>query len=576
MSKPNTNETTTDASVIEKPIINAHTHIFNADDVPQWIAKKFVPLLFLPFVNLRVWIGLYTFWEENIKDYVYKIRDFRKSFLGHANLAFWTMSLYWVGISFLFINVIFGLLDVFDYQYDHESRWDHIVIWIKDHLYLIGKYLSFLLPLFILVTAFFSKLAGKIIWKLSTSLLGVSQLIPDNQTIAFAKRYIHIVKYARYKTQDRIYHRLYKMYPGGSKFVVLPMDMEHMGAGKTKRSYLEQLHALKRYKEKGQKNHEVMLPFIFADPRRFDHVAQSRISGHAKFTYDKVPIDIDKPYFDWKWNPDSKKVELKDSWMKDYLEVQENRFSGIKIYPALGYYNYDLQINFTHPLNYLILLEPSLLREHLHRNVKANLDKEKCIHTIFGYDKNKQQLDRDLRDLKINIAHYGGSEEWLRYWELDRVEQSQEIEEEPTTGFVFLKKKNDEGYAEEIDWGSLANLWNFHVDWYTIISSMMLQYKNVYADISYTLHHPETMPLLNRTMQNPGLARKVLFGTDFYVVRNHKSEKQLFAELSDAMSKEHLDQITRENTFTYLETRKEEEARLKEEEEQKKAEEGKE
>jgi len=303
MSETSTNETTNDASVIEKPIINAHTHIFNADDVPNWIAKNFIPLLLLPLFYLRLWIGAYHFWKDNISPIVYKVRDFRKWIIGHANLSFWTYLIYWVGISFLIINVIFGILTVFDHQYPHESNWDQIVLWAKDHIYVISKYLSILLPIFIVAATFLSQWTGKIIWKLTTSLLGISKFIPDSKALGFAKRYLYIVKFASYQKQDRIYQRLYKMYPSESQFVVLPMDMEHMGAGKTKRSYLEQLHALKMYKERGLTNHDVMLPFIFADPRRFDYVAQSRKSGHARFTYNEdQKINIDKPYFDWQWN----------------------------------------------------------------------------------------------------------------------------------------------------------------------------------------------------------------------------------------------------------------------------------
>jgi hypothetical protein len=79
--------------------------------------------------------------------------------------------------------------------------------------------------------------------------------------------------------------------------------------------------------------------------------------------------------------------------------------------------------------------------------------------------------------------------------------------------------------------GKPEQLWKF-TDWYSIISSMMLQYPNVYADISYILHSDsEVLPLLKQTLQNPVLKQKVLYVTDFFVVRNHKSDKNMLADM---------------------------------------------
>jgi hypothetical protein len=44
----------------------------------------------------------------------------------------------------------------------------------------------------------------------------------------------------------------------------------------------------------------------------------------------------------------------------------------------------------------------------------------------------------------------------------------------------------------------------------------------------------------------------VLFGTDFYVVRNHKSEKQMLADLQKALTPDELAWITYINPKTFL------------------------
>jgi len=48
------------------------------------------------------------------------------------------------------------------------------------------------------------------------------------------------------------------------------------------------------------------------------------------------------------------------------------------------------------------------------------------------------------------------------------------------------------------------------------------------------------------------LRSRVLFGTDFYVVRNHKSDKEMLADLEAALSEDELDMIGRINPRQFL------------------------
>ena len=90
---------------------------------------------------------------------------------------------------------------------------------------------------------------------------------------------------------------------------------------------------------------------------------------------------------------------------------------------------------------------------------------------------------------------------------------------------------------------------------------MMMRYPNFYSDISYTVSHPELYPLLRSTLKsgdeekNPGfnkLRTRVLFGTDFYVVRSQMADKEIVAELRGYLSEEEFDLIARENTAEYV------------------------
>ena len=81
---------------------------------------------------------------------------------------------------------------------------------------------------------------------------------------------------------------------------------------------------------------------------------------------------------------------------------------------------------------------------------------------------------------------------------------------------------------------------------------MMLQYDNLYADISYILHDEKIFPLIKQTLQNDELKTRILFGTDFYVVRNHKSEKQMLADLQKALTPGELARISFTNPKKFL------------------------
>ena len=84
----------------------------------------------------------------------------------------------------------------------------------------------------------------------------------------------------------------------------------------------------------------------------------------------------------------------------------------------------------------------------------------------------------------------------------------------------------------------------------------MLQYKNVYADISYTLHDEATLNLLKRTlMSTSGICDRVLFGTDFYVVRSQKSDKQMWTDIIGALSERELELIAVENPRKFLQNK---------------------
>lgn len=405
--------------------------------------------------------------------------------------------------------------------------------------------------------------------------------VSENQA-KFIARYINIGRFAYYDKQYNIYSKLKQQYPANTEFIILPMDMEFMEAGKLTKegNYEQQMLELKQLKS----NHPEAHPFVFVDPRR-ENV------GYQDF---------------FKWREENGKVILEDCFIKKYIE--EEKFDGFKIYPALGYYPFDekllplwkyaadngipimthcirgtiyyrgikkeewnfhpifkqkinsktdeldylllpnqknieYSIDFTHPLNYLCLLDEKILVKLIEKSTDLKLK------SLFGYNEANNTISHNLRDLKICFAHFGGDDEWKKHLESDRDIFSHQIIKNPLTGLNFFKNNNlEESY------GLLENIWR-GVDWYTIITGMMLQYENVYADLSYIIHNTEIFPLLKQTLQNEKLQKRTLFGTDFYVVRNHLTEKEMLANTQANLSKEEFDNIARENPINYLKTK---------------------
>jgi hypothetical protein len=59
-------------------------------------------------------------------------------------------------------------------------------------------------------------------------------------------------------------------------------------------------------------------------------------------------------------------------------------------------------------------------------------------------------------------------------------------------------------------------------------------------------------PLLKRTLENNGLRSKVLYGTDFFVVRNHKSDKNMLTEYEEGLSHADFTVIAKINPRKFL------------------------
>jgi predicted TIM-barrel fold metal-dependent hydrolase len=66
----------------------------------------------------------------------------------------------------------------------------------------------------------------------------------------------------------------------------------------------------------------------------------------------------------------------------------------------------------------------------------------------------------------------------------------------------------------------------------------MKECENIYTDVSYTAHDQKYLNLISEILNDSKIKERIMFGTDFYVVSNHKTEKEFWIDM-----KHHLDEV---------------------------------
>ncbi len=641
----------------KKQLINAHTHVFTGNFVPPFLAKSIVPWPFFYLLNVSWVISLFKIYYSWKRKRYGKGKNRKRwltlsySYIRNNIVLYllYRLVLIWLGVvaTLIFAEWFKKIVDPGAYL---SNSIDKILKWMADHFLYFDFHWSIKLICFLAIVIFIKWSRNFLIFIIK-NIWGFLKKMPNETTLALINRYLMLGRFAFYKNQQDVAERALHQLPPGSGIVILPMDMEYMGAGKTKMPkrilknrqkkldqgwlkedfqdvYKYQMRELWEFvkKDKGypkHPDHKKYYPFLFLDPRR---IAEEK-----------------EGFFDYEIGENGK-IKLKKCFVKTYME--DRNFCGFKIYPALGYYpfdefllpiwryanennipimthciigvvyyrglkkpdwdlhpifkdefdydkqmllpetkNLDFQLNFTHPMNYLCLVEEPLLRE-----VVSKTAPDSPVRELFPIDPATGKLAYDLSGLKICMAHFGGEKEWTRYMEQDREVYSQRLLRDPQEGINFIKfnlSKKAEKESEqnnnknELSWNKLYQIWH-KADWYSIICSMLIDYNNLYADISYIISKESIYPLLKYTLEKGlnyqeeieafnketdpvkkakvlsgknKLRSRVLFGTDFYVVRNHKSDKDLFVKTKSLLAEEEFDLITRDNPYDYLKSK---------------------
>lgn len=183
-------------------------------------------------------------------------------------------------------------------------------------------------------------------------------------------RYAAFLKAAFRKNQEENLQILVEYYPTGTKFVILPMDMAYMGAGKIKEDIDKQHSEIARLAT-SEKYKDILIPFAHIDPRRPDSL--QRLSSL----------------------------------------VEKDNFQGVKIYPTLGYPpDSDVLMKDIYP--YMVSKNIPLIAHCSPGWVNSKDMSREEAHALADPYNYKRVMD-SFPDLRICLGHFGGISEWRKH-----------------------------------------------------------------------------------------------------------------------------------------------------------------
>lgn len=211
--------------------------------------------------------------------------------------------------------------------------------------------------------------------------------------------------------------------------------------------------------------------------------------------------------------------------------VEEYKFKGVKLYPPLGYFPYDEALDpiyaycqeknlplLTHcspfnPVHFkgkkkdlLKLLAKSIDPIDTHKKSK----KELC--SLFTYPGNFKHVVKKFPKLRICFGHFGSSYFW------DQFIHHPELED----------------------------------NWMRVIKDMCVEYDNFYTDISFTMADMKYFSLLKVLLTDDKLRKKILFGSDYYMVEVESNERRFGLDLRAYLGEAYFNAIAVENPKVYL------------------------
>ena len=294
------------------------------------------------------------------------------------------------------------------------------------------------------------------------------------------------------RSSEDIFNELKGYYPGKTKFVALSIDFDFMGAGKCLKPFLIQIEELRILRDKFPEN---IFPFIGIDPRR-DHL-----------------LDLVKKY------------------------IEDYNFTGLKLYPSVGFFPDDPKLFPIYEYaekNEIPITVHCIPKNRNHFRGKITKEWKEKVRPVPGFNSKEtrkkydfamyfshpywyEQILHTFNNLKINLAHFGGSDEWNKYLDMPANDEKQ-------------------------------------ISWYKMIRRLIEnpKYKHVYSDISFTVYNRNLYPLLKNLLKNDTTRNHILFGSDFYMLQKDYRERRFGLDVRGYLDDEDYWRIAEINPRRFL------------------------
>lgn len=199
--------------------------------------------------------------------------------------------------------------------------------------------------------------------------------------------------------------------------------------------------------------------------------------------------------------------------------IENLNFTGFKIYPALGFYANDNRLKdlyrYSEELQIPIIYHCSKGGIYYKGDVSGWFNNNFQIKQNDCWKFTNPDIFLKIKDefpkLKINLAHFGGENDWLDY----------------------IKGKN------------------LKDNWVLKIINLLNNYNNIYTDISYIGYKKEVLTYI-KLLLNTNIKNKILYGSDFYMIEIDKAEKEYINNVINIFNKQELKQIANINPIFYL------------------------
>jgi predicted TIM-barrel fold metal-dependent hydrolase len=266
------------------------------------------------------------------------------------------------------------------------------------------------------------------------------------------------------------------------RFVVLPMDMENMGAGSISSPLTTQLYELIVMRQNPKLANKI-LPFLPIDPRRKEFKDDEDVLKFVKFYFEKYG------------------------------------FIGIKLYPALGYMPFDKKLF-------------KMYDWCIKNNVPI------MTHCIAGVTHWQGDMSNWQAMMPKDVPGFVPDKEWNELPAKDKLKRRDLFQNN------FTQPQNYKTLVQELDKADIKNANQLKIcfghfgmesnDWFNDCKNLIAEFDNFYADISYVIADKKLIKNIREVCGNAFEQKnKVLFGTDFFVVSKEKEENEILKHFQE-------------------------------------------